>query len=442
MNKNIFIQNKIKSYKKKIDMPGDKSISIRWALLASQAIGISRAYNLPNSDDINSALNAVRKIGIKVIKKKNYCEIIGNGLNGFLFKNNTIINAGNSGTLSRLLPGLLAKSKNSIIVKGDKSLSKRDFSRIIKPLNLFGINIKSRNNKLPLKITGTDYLRPIVWNEILKSAQVKTSICLAALNTPGITKIRLVGSSRDHTERLFKYLNIPLKIKRSKNFDIIEIKGCKEYKGFNYNIPGDISSSAFFIILTALNKNSQILIKNINVNKTRTGLIDILRKMNVYIKLKNQRIINNEPIADIFVKGSQSLKAIKCPEKIVGRLIDELPILFLICSLAKGTSTFKKIGELRHKESDRLKICSNFLKMIGIKVKETKDGLKIFGNPNLKNKKFYEIKNFMKDHRIFMMSCIAALTLGGKWKIHDKNSINSSFPEFISKLKFLGAKII
>ena len=441
MKNYVKISNIIKKFNKVITVQGDKSISIRWALMASQAVGKSRAKNLLKSEDVESTLNALKKIGVKVFKNQKYCEIIGKGLNSYNFKNNTTIDAGNSGTLARLILGLLSGYSRSVKIKGDKSLSRRDFSRIIKPLNIFGVKIKSKNNKLPVTLKGTKFLRPIYFDEKKGSAQVKSCIMLASLNAPGITKIKCVNS-RDHTERLFKYLKIPLKINKiSKKQQVIEVEGKKQYNAFNYNIPGDISSASFFIVLTSLSKNSKIIIKNVNINKSRTGIIDILNKMNANIKIKNNKVINNEPVGDIYVKSSSSLRAINCNSEINSRAIDEFPLIFLLCAKAKGVSFFKNIEELRHKESDRLKVCSDFLKSIGIKVVEKKDSLKIYGNPNLKIEKKFHVKNFMQDHRIFMMSCIAALTLGGEWKINDKNSIKTSFPNFILTLKKLGANI-
>ena len=440
MKKYVLINGKIKKFKKKITVSADKSLSIRWVLMAAQAVGKSIAYNLLNSEDVNNALIAVKKLGVKVIKKKNLCQINGVGLNGFSLKNNTIIDAGNSGTLARLIFGVLAKSNKTIILKGDKSLSKRDFSRVIKPLKKFGLIFKSNKNNLPLKFKGTNYLTPIKYKELKGSAQVKSCILLAALNTPGKTIIRCFPS-RDHTERLFKFLNLPIKIKKNKKYEIIELTGQKQFSGFNYKIPGDISSGAFFIVLTLLSKNSEIKIKNININKSRTGIIEILKKMNAKIKLKNKKIYNGEEVSDIVIKSSKNLKSINCPTEMNSRSIDELIIIFLVCAKANGISYFKNIQELRRKESDRLKLSANFLKMIGVKVEKTSSTLKIHGNPNLKLKKNYIVKNFMKDHRIFMMACIAALTLGGKWKIYDPDSIKTSFPKFLSILKSIGAKI-
>ena len=440
MKNYVLINGKIKKFKKKITVSADKSLSIRWVLMAAQAIGKSIAYNLLNSDDVNNALIAVKKLGVKVIKKKNLCQINGVGLNGFSLKNNTIIDAGNSGTLARLIIGMLAKSNKTIVLKGDKSLSNRDFSRVIKPLKKFGLSFKSNKNNLPLKFKGTNYLSPIKYEELKGSAQVKSCILLAALNTPGKTIIKCFPS-RDHTERLFKFLNLPIKIKKNKKYETIELTGQKQFGGFNYRIPGDISSSAFFIALTLLSKNSEIKIKNININKSRTGIIEILQKMNAKIKLKNKKIYNGEKVSDIVIKSSKNLRSINCSTEMNSRSIDELIIIFLVCAKAKGISYFKNIQELRHKESDRLKLSANFLKMIGVKVKETISTLKIYGNPNLELNKSYIVKNFMKDHRIFMMSCIAALTFGGKWKIYDPDSIKTSFPTFLKIIKDLGGKI-
>ena len=442
MKKKAYINEKIKKFNKKIIVPGDKSISIRFILMASMAVGKSTAFNILRSEDVLNSLYALKKLSINYKINKNNCEIYGKGLNGLNFKNNTVINAGNSGTLARLIFGVLINSKNQIILKGDKSLEKRDFSRVIKPMLMMGQNIKSNNNKLPIKIRGTKFPRPIHYFESIGSAQVKSCILLAAMKTPGITKIDAIPS-RSHTENMFKYLKLPIKIKKRRKLESISFKGMKNYKGFNYIIPGDISSASFFIVLALLTENSKILIKNVNVNKSRTGIIDILKKMNGRIKIKNKKIYKGEEIADIECKHSPNLKGIKINPLINSRAIDELPLIFcLVCAKAKGISYAKNLGELRHKEQDRLKFVLKFLKMIGVKTIEKNNNLKIYGNPNLKLNGSYIVKNFMKDHRAFMLSCIAALTLGGKsWSIHDADSINTSFPNFISLIKSLGAKI-
>ena len=440
MPNHVSISKKIKSFKKKIEISSDKSLSIRCILLASQAIGKSVISNLLESEDVINSLKTIKKLGIRFKKKKNAYEINGMGLNGFEIKKNTIIYAGNSGTLARLILGLLVKSDKAIKLTGDKSLSKRDFSRITNPLKHFGVNIKSKKKGLPLEIQGTEFLRPINYLENKGSAQCKSSVMLAALNTPGITKIK-AKKSRNHTEILFKNLNIPIKIKSGKKYDIINVRGLNQFKSFNYKVPGDISSSAFFIVLTLLSKNSELKIKNVNINESRIGVIKILNKMNAKIKFLNKRIYKGEKTADIYMKSISKIKPINCPQNINSSAIDEFLIIFLFAAKANGISTFKNLGELNKKESPRLNIAVKFLKMIGIKVQKRNDNVKIFGDPSIELNKSYVVKDFLKDHRVFMMSCIAALTFGGKWKIHNKDSINSSFPEYIKKLKNLGAKI-
>jgi len=440
MNKIIYINKKINNFKKKITVEGDKSLSIRWALLASQAFGKSRAYNLLNSEDVLNTLSCLKKLGVKINLKKNYCEIEGNGINSFNYKKNLTLNVGNSATLGRLILALLIRSPYKIKLIGDKSLSRRDFSRVIEPLKKFGVNFYPKNKKtLPLYIRGTDFLRPIKYYESKGSAQVKSSIMLAALNTPGITKI-VARKSRDHTEILFKYLKIPIKIKKTKKLSFIEIERKNNIKSLNYNIPSDISSSAFFIVLTLLSKKSSLIVKNVNINPSRAGSINILNKMGAKIIFRNKREYKGEKIADIYVKSAKSLKAIKCPPKYNSSSIDEFLIIFLVAAKSKGISFFKDLSELNQKESPRLRLGSKILNMIGIRTELTNDSIKIYGQPNLELTGKYEIKNYLKDHRIFMTATIASLVLGGNWKIHNSDSINTSFPSFLKLIRKLGGK--
>ncbi len=435
MQKFLLIKNKIKKFDKSIIVDGDKSLSIRWVLLASQANGKSRAYNLLMSEDVSATLNSIKKLGIKVRIYKGYCDVYGNGINGFKYKKNLIINAKNSGTLGRLIFGLLIKSPQKIKIIGDKSLSKRDFSRVTKPLEKFGANFfYETKNKLPISILGSQSIKGIKYLENKGSAQCKSSVMLAALNASGVTSIK-AKKSRNHSELLFKYLKIPIKIKKTKKYDFIDIKKPKKIKAFNYKIPGDISSSAFFIVLTTLASNSQLLIKNVNINPSRTGVITILKKMGAKIFLRNKRNYRGEKISDILIKSSNNLISINCPPELNSSTIDEFLVIFLVASKAKGISYFKDVSELNQKESPRLKWGSKILNMMGVKTELTKSSIKIYGQPNLKIIKSITIKNYLKDHRIFMMSTIAALTCGGKWKIHDKDSINTSFPSFLKIIK-------
>ncbi len=440
MSKILSIKKKITPFNKQIYVSGDKSLSIRWVLLASQAIGKSKAYNLLMSADVVAALKSIKKLGIKVLLHKAHCEIFGNGINGFRYKKGLVIDAKNSGTLGRLILGLLIKSPKKIKIIGDKSLSKRDFSRVTVPLGKFGAKFYYKTkNKLPLSILGSQLSKGINYIENKGSAQCKSSVMLAALNSSGTTFIK-AKKSRNHSELLFKYLKIPIKIKKTKKYDFIKIKQPKKINAFNYQIPGDISSSAFFMVLTILTNNSKLLIKNVNINPSRIGVITILKKMGAKISLKNKRNYRGEKISDILIESSSNLKSINCSSELNSSAIDEFLIIFLTAAKAKGTSYFKDISELNQKESPRLNWGSKILNMMGIKTELTKDSIKIYGQPNLKITKPIIIKNYLKDHRIFMMSTIAALTCGGKWKIHDKDSINTSFPSFLKIVKDISNK--
>jgi len=361
-------------------------------------------------------------------------------LNSFVYKDNLILNGNNSGTCVRLLTSLLINSPKKIKIIGDKSLSKRDMKRIIDPLKEFGATFYPRNkNTLPIYIKGSTYLTPINYLELKGSSQCKSSVMLAALLTPGESYIKC-KPSRNHTELLFKYLKIPIKIKKTKNFDIIKSNKSQNFKSFNYNIPSDISSSAFFIVLTLLSKGSKLILKKVGVNKSRTGVINILNKMGAKIVLKNKKNYKGEKIADIHVKSSKSLKSINCPNKFNSRAIDEFLIIFLAAAKAKGISYFRNLEELNKKESKRLNWGAKILNMIGVKKELTNDSIKIYGQPNLELTEKYEIKNYLKDHRIFMTATIASLVLGGNWKIHNSDSINTSFPSFLKLIRKLGGK--
>ena len=243
--------------------------------------------------------------------------------------------------------------------------------------------------------------------------------------------------SRNHTELLYKFLGLPIKIKNKRTYDEIKVSKINLIKPLNYTIPADISSSAFFIVLTALSKDSELVIKNVNINPTRIGIITILKKMGIIIRNKNKRIYKGEVIADLKIKSSNSIKSINCPVKLNSSAIDEFLIIFLVAAKAKGVSYFKNLSELNQKESPRLKWGEYILKEMGVKTVTTKDSIKIYGNPNLKIDKKITIKNYLKDHRVFMTCVIAALSYGGKWEIHDKDSINTSFPNFLKIIKKL-----
>ncbi|MDA8809348.1 3-phosphoshikimate 1-carboxyvinyltransferase [Candidatus Pelagibacter bacterium] len=431
MSNSIVIQNKIKKFDKKISVSGDKSISIRWVLFSSLADGVSVSKNLLISEDVLAAIKAVKKLGVRVVLNKNTCKVYGNGISGYKYKKNITIDAKNSGTLGRLILGLLINTTYPIKLIGDKSLSKRDFARVSVPLRKFGANFKLQNGKnLPLTIYGSKNLKPIKFDEKKGSAQCKSAVIFGGIRSDGTTIIK-AKKSRNHTELLCKYLKLPLKVKIKKNYDLIKVKKVKKIKPLNYKIPSDISSSAFFIVLTALSNNSKLSIKSVNINPSRIGIITILKKMGVNIQFKNKKNYKGELVADISITSSKKLKAINCPPKLNSGAIDEFLIIFLVAAKAQGISYFKDIGELNQKESPRLKWGSKILNKMGIKTITTDSSIKIFGNPNLKIDKKIIIKDYLKDHRVFMTSVIAGLTFGGTWNIHDKDSIKTSFPTFL-----------
>ena len=437
MPNSIIVKKRIKNFDKKILVNGDKSLSIRWVLFSSLASGVSQAKNLLLSEDVLAAIKLIKKLGIKVILKKNSCKVYGKGVDGYKYRNNLKLNAENSGTLGRLILGLLINTPNIIKLVGDKSLSLRDFKRVTKPLTKFGAKfVLNKNYSLPLTIRGAKKLRPIEYYEKRGSAQCKSSIIFGGMRTEGKTIIK-AKKSRNHTELMCKHLKLPIEIENKKNYDLIKISKVNYIRKLNYNIPSDISSAAFFIVLTVLTKNSKILIKNVNINPSRIGIIEILKKMGVKFIFKNKKNYRGETIADIFVKSTSKLNSINCPKSLSNNAIDELLIIFLVAAKADGISYFTNLSELNKKESPRLEWAIKILKFLDIKTIATNDAIKIFGNPKIKINKKVIIKNFLKDHRVFMTSVIAALSFGGHWTIHDKDSIKTSFPLFMNILNKL-----
>jgi len=442
-NFSLLVKEKIKRFNKSINIPGDKSLSIRALMLASQCIGESQIKNLLESEDVLDCKKALEKLGVKITKVKDTYKIYGNGLNSFKLKNKiTKIYVGNSGTTARLLSGLLATSPGKFNLYGDSSMNKRDMHRVSKHLEKIGCFFYPKNKStLPLLIEGTTMPLAQTHLEKLGSAQVKSSILLAALNTPGITSVIEKKTSRNHTEIFLKKIGANIKIKKLKKGNLITLEGQKNLYGFKSNISSDPSSSAFFIALTLLTPGSKLLIKNVNCNSTRIGFVNVLKKRmnaNIIIKVLRKKK-DDEPVGNIVIKSSK-LKPINCPKEIVPNLIDEFPILFVLAALTKGVSKFTGIESLREKESDRIKSIEVVLNKIGIKTKSTINSLKIFGNPNIKTKKLINVYP-KHDHRIAMSSTILGLLLGVKLKISNFQTTNTSFPGFISVIKYLGGRI-
>ena len=418
------------------NIPGDKSISHRALIIGSQATGIVKVTNLLESADVFSTMNALRKFGVHIIKRGKDYYVYGLVVGGLREYNGTI-DCGNSGTTARLMMGLLSTYPITINFTGDKSLSKRPMARVINLLREFGANALPENkNTMPFKFLGSYVGLQNDQKLTVPSAQLKSAWCLAALNTKGISTLEERFETRDHTEIMLKYLNANIKVKKSKNKKIISIFGKTPINAKDISVPGDISSAAFMIILALISKNSKVTIKNVLLNPTRTGILDVLKKMKAKIKIKNKKTICGELVGDIEVKSS-NLKATTVPEKMAPRLIDEYPILFIAACFAKGTSKFNGIEELRVKESDRIKSMEDGLKPVGVKISSTKSSVKITGSNSFKLNQKIKI-DAKGDHRIAMSFYVLSQVLNKPFKIKDFNYVKTSFPSFtktINKLK-------
>ena len=429
------MDNKLPKFVGTINIPGDKSISHRALIIGSQATGIVKVSNLLESADVFSTMNALRKFGVHIIKKGKDYYVYGLVVGGLREYNGTI-NCGNSGTTARLMMGLLSTYPITINFTGDKSLSKRPMGRVINLLREFGANALPENkNTMPFKFLGSYIGLQNDQKLNVPSAQLKSAWCLAALNTKGISTLEERFETRDHTEIMLKYLNANIKVKKLKNKKIISIFGKTPIDAKDISVPGDISSAAFMIILALISKNSKVTIKNVLLNPTRTGILDVLKKMKAKIKIKNKKIVCGEIIGDIEAKSS-NLKATTVPEKMAPRLIDEYPILFIAACFAKGTSNFKGIEELRVKESDRIKSMEDGLKPIGVKINSTKSSVKITGTNSFKLNKKIKI-DAKGDHRIAMSFYILSQVLNKSFKIKDFNYVKTSFPSFTKTINQL-----
>jgi 3-phosphoshikimate 1-carboxyvinyltransferase len=418
-----------------INIPGDKSISHRALIIGSQATGIVKVSNLLESADVFNTMNALRKFGVHIIKRGKDYHVYGLVVGGLREYNGTI-NCGNSGTTARLMMGLLSTYPITINFIGDKSLSKRPMARVINLLKEFGANALPENkNTMPFKFLGSYVGLQNDQKLNVPSAQLKSAWCLAALNTKGISTLEERFETRDHTEIMLKYLNANIKVKKSKNKKIISIFGKTPIDAKDISVPGDISSAAFMIILALISKNSKVTIKNVLLNPTRTGILDVLKKMKAKIEIKNKKTVCGEIIGDIEAKSS-NLKATIVPEKMAPRLIDEYPILFIAACFAKGTSNFKGIEELRVKESDRIKSMEDGLKPLGVKVSSTKSSVKITGTNSFKLNKKIKI-DAKGDHRIAMSFYVLSQVLNKSFKIKDFNYVKTSFPSFTKTINTL-----
>jgi len=408
-----------------LSLPGDKSMSHRALIFSALADGESTIKNLADSQDVNTTIDCFAKLGVNIEKVDDVHKVKGAGFKGFSEPDSPLY-CGNSGTTTRLLCGVLAAQSFPTIVTGDDSLSQRPMKRIIEPLEKMGCEIKSTDEKLPLHFLPSDRIKAIDYILPVASAQVKGAVLITGLHSEDITSVEENNLlTRDHTERM---LNLPVEIIGEKK--IIRISNSFYPKPADYFIPGDISTAAFFIVLTLFSKNSELLLRNLSLNKTRIQFLNLLMDMGANITVEKKGASNNEPFGDILIKSS-NLKNVKIDTQIIPGIIDEIPILSVACVFADGEFVVVGAKELRVKESDRIKsICFNF-KKAGFEVLEFDDGFSISGEM----KSGYHSFESFGDHRIAMAFAVLASlnTAGGDVK--DFESVSISNPRFLEQLK-------
>ncbi|MGB9809521.1 MAG: 3-phosphoshikimate 1-carboxyvinyltransferase [Caldanaerobacter sp.] len=417
---------KKKSLKGVISVPGDKSISHRAIMIGSIAEGLTEVENFLVAKDTLSTVECMRKLGVDIEVEGNRVKVYGKGL--YLSKNSEILDVGNSGTTIRLLMGILAGQEFETILTGDDSIKRRPMGRVIVPLTLMGAKIEAREgNFAPVKIRGGK-LRGIEYKMPIASAQVKSSIMLASLYAEGMTVIEEPTLSRNHTELMLQNFGAKIKIDGKKIFCY---PGSK-LKGQKIIVPGDISSAAYFIVAASLLSNSEVIIKDVNVNPTRTGIINVLRDMGGNIQLINERYVNNEKVADIVIESSK-LKGIEIGGDLIPKLIDEIPIIAVAAVFAEGITVIKNAEELKVKESNRIKSMTSELGKMGAKIFETEDGMIIEGTGFLKGA---EVESY-NDHRVAMSLWIAGLLAEGRTIIKKAECVDISYPDFYKTFDML-----
>lgn len=420
-----------KALKGEITIPSDKSISHRAVMFSSLAKGISTIENFSNGADCLSTLEVCKSLGINA-EFKNEKTLIINAKNGFTAPKSDLF-CGNSGTTIRLMSGILAGQGFDSVLTGDESLSKRPMGRVIEPLTLMGAKLEGKQKTVnskqiftaPLniynaKLNGIDYVSK------LASAQVKSCVLLAGLHAEGKTSFTEPYLSRNHTELMLEYMGASIESKTSKNYASKTIIKPSQIQAKNITVPGDISSAAFFIVAGLIVQNSEIILKNVGLNPTRTGIIDVVQKMGADIEILDKKLVSNEEVGDIKVKHSR-LKGCIIEGKIIPRLIDELPVIAVLATQAEGKTIIKNAEDLRNKESDRIKAIVNELKKLDANIEETPDGFIIEGKTKLKGG--VEVETY-HDHRLAMSLYVAGLICERPILINGFEWVNISFPEF------------
>ena len=427
---NNLIINRSKPLIGNLKIPGDKSISHRSIILGALSDCELTISNFLTSDDCNATIKAMRELGADISVNDNQVDIKGKGLFS-LKKPKQIIDAGNSGTLIRLLTGVLSVQDFDSVITGDDSLKKRPMGRIIEPLTSCGAKIKSNEYKAPLSIYGSSSVNPIEYNQDVASAQVKSCLILSALYISGQSTFYEEIQTRDHTENLLEHLSYEI----NRDSNSLSLKGKQNLIAKDIFIGSDISSAAFFIVASLIVDGSCIEMRNVNINKLRTGIVTVLKGMGADIEISDIKKVSNELLGNIRVRHSK-LKCADIKGEIIPSLIDELPILFIACACASGISKISGIEELRYKESDRIMAMENGLRAIGINVHSSKDSIEITGGKITGGK-----VNSYDDHRIAMSFAIAGLISKHSLTIKDTKNISTSFPTFVTILRELGVEV-
>lgn len=414
-----------------ITIPPDKSISHRSLIFGALTKGKITIKNLSLGEDCLSTLKILEKLGVKheFISKR---DLILDATKGLSASNEVTLDCGNSGTTTRLLMGLLSRLDFECVLVGDPSLSKRPMKRVIAPLETMGAKIESNDNKLPIKIKGTK-LSPITYHSPIASAQVKSCLMLAGIGIEGKTRLYENTLSRNHSEIMLQYLDASIKTGKDDKGFFVEVEK-SDLTPKDIEIAGDISSAAFFMVAGAIVPNSSVVIKNVGINPTRTGILDVFKQAQVVFELLNERKLTNEPVADIKVNYTKDIKPFEIKGDLIPRLIDEIPVLAVLMAAAKGKSMVSNAADLRNKESDRIRTIVDSFSSLGIKIEEKEDGFIIQGGSEINAQGTLETH---LDHRLAMSYYVLSLINKKPIEIKGFECTNTSFPEFLDLMNEL-----
>jgi 3-phosphoshikimate 1-carboxyvinyltransferase len=416
----------------RVTVPGDKSISHRAAIFGAVATGTTRIENFLRAGDTRSTLSCLKQLGAEISDDGKIITINGSGWNG-LRAPGEVLDCGNSGTTIRLLMGVLAGRNFESTLAGDESLSRRPMDRVRVPLQQMGAQISGagEKNTPPISVRGGN-LHGIEYALPVASAQVKSAILLAGLQAEGSTRVIEPSATRDHTERMLRGFGVEVK----QHGLVVEVQE-SELRGTEVNVPGDISSAAFFWCAAALRPGWKVTVEGVGLNPTRTGVLDVLEAMGAQIEINNQSESGGEPRGDVTVTGAQ-LKSTRIAGDLIPRLIDEIPVLALLATQAEGETVIADARELRVKESDRIAVLAREFRKLGIEVEEREDGMALRGPQKLIGA---QVESPRGDHRIAMTLAVAGLIAEGETTIHNADAVQSSFPNFSELLQQLGASV-